>query len=241
MALKTFSSGRFREPIRGVVLDGGGVLFDDTLWERWLPQVLRRLDAAVGYREFRSSWDARYVQQVCSGRRSLEAVLADTLRDLGLAPGQIDEVQAAACAKRREFEESVRLLPGVRCALARLHASGVGLAVLSNSEHSAAVLRGRLARRGLENVFSGVVSSADLRRVLPDPACYHAALKTLGLPGDLCAFVGHRTEELAGARNAGLHTVAFNYAPDAVAEVFLNRFDDLFGLVIGSGCSGAVG
>jgi HAD superfamily hydrolase (TIGR01509 family) len=241
VAVKSFAFGGFREPIRGVILDGGDVLFDDTLWGRWLLQVLRRVGVQASYRDFHAAWDERYVRDVCSGRRSLDAVLADTLRCFGLARGQIDEVRAAACAKRRELEHSVRLLPGVRCALVRLRATGVALAVLCNSEHPSEVLRDRLARCGLENLFSGVVSSLDLGRVLPDPACYHAALRTLGLPGDLCAFVGHKAEELAGAQNAALHTVAFNCAADAVAEVFLDRFDDLFGLVVSSGRSGAAG
>jgi FMN phosphatase YigB (HAD superfamily) len=53
----------------------------------------------------------------------------------------------------------------------------------------------------------------------------------MGLPADRVAFVGHDAEELAGAARVGLATIAFNYDPDARADVFITRFRQLLSLV----------
>ncbi|MFH1266784.1 MAG: hypothetical protein ABIK89_13735, partial [Planctomycetota bacterium] len=56
-------------------------------------------------------------------------------------------------------------------------------------------------------------------------------LEAMDLPAERVAFVGHDADELAGATRAGLATIAFNYDPDAKADVFLARFEELLQLV----------
>jgi FMN phosphatase YigB (HAD superfamily) len=51
------------------------------------------------------------------------------------------------------------------------------------------------------------------------------------LPADRVAFVGHDAEELAGAAALGMPTIAFNYDPDAQADVFIASFQQLLPLV----------
>ncbi len=55
------------------------------------------------------------------------------------------------------------------------------------------------------------------------------------------AFVGHDTVELRGAADVGMQTIALNYSPDAEADVFLSRFDELFELVGAPTADRAVG
>jgi hypothetical protein len=41
------------------------------------------------------------------------------------------------------------------------------------------------------------------------------------------AFVGHDADELGGAAGAGARTIAYNCDPDARADVYLDRFNQL--------------
>jgi FMN phosphatase YigB (HAD superfamily) len=50
------------------------------------------------------------------------------------------------------------------------------------------------------------------------------------LPPEQVAFVGHDSQELAGAAGVGMQTIAFNFDPEAQADVYLVRFDELLQL-----------
>jgi len=217
--------------VSGLLFDMGDVLYDTTIWRRWLLQMLARLGLHTNYRSFFCIWDRDFLDDVHRGRREFSEAFRAFLRSAGLSGGQIDEVEAACRARRSQWEETARLLPGVRATLTRLHAAGYVLGVLSDSEHPAALLREQLQRLGLGGLFTAVVSSIDLGRVKPDPICYSTALRAMGLDADDVAFVGHDTEELAGAARMGIRTIAFNFAPDARADVFLARFEELLDLV----------
>jgi FMN phosphatase YigB (HAD superfamily) len=62
---------------------------------------------------------------------------------------------------------------------------------------------------------------------MPNPAAYRAALHALELPAERMAFVGHKGDELSGAAALGMSTIAFNSDIDALADVYLDRFEDL--------------
>lgn len=217
--------------LSGVLFDMGDVLYDATVWRRWLLQVLGRLGVATHYRPFFRVWDQDFLDDVHRGRREYSEALAAFLRHMGLTPGQCDEVEVAALAQRRVCAREARPFPGVRATLGRLRESGCRLGVVSDSESSACELANFLAQLGLANTFDVIVSSIDLGRTKPDPLCYLTALSDLGLDAREAAFVGHDAEELAGARQVGLRTAAFNPEPNAEAEVCLRRFDELATLV----------
>ena len=129
---------------------------------------------------------------------------------------------------------------GVRETLAQLHSSGVRLGVLCNCEQSGETIRQRLAEFLGESPWVGVTSSRDLGCTMPEAACYRAALLAMQLPAADVAFVGHDARELRGAAVQGLSTIAFNSDPDARADVYLQRFEDLIGLTrFSPGCSAA--
>jgi FMN phosphatase YigB (HAD superfamily) len=66
----------------------------------------------------------------------------------------------------------------------------------------------------------------------PDPAIYLDALRQAHLAPGESAFVGHHTEELDGARRAGMATVAVNYDPGAKADYFAASLVDLLNVPI---------
>ena len=220
--------------IAGIVLDMGDVLFDATLWRRWLLRLLVRMGLNLNYERFYGTWDRDYLDDVHRGRREYGEALEAFLCASGLSRAQIDEVKAASRARRRELETELRPMPGVRTTLRRLRQSGIALAVLSDSEQPAAELARRLKRMGLGDVFHAIVSSVEIEHTKPEPICYQVVLILLRLPATRAVFVGHDAAELAGAAAVGMRTVAFNYEPGATADVYIDRFEELLDVV---GCS----
>ena len=79
-------------------------------------------------------------------------------------------------------------------------------------------------------MLTAIVSSIDLGRTMPDPACYLTAVKAMGLQAGQVAFVGHDTMQLDGAAAVGMPTIAVNHDPDARADLYLGRLDEMLDL-----------
>jgi FMN phosphatase YigB (HAD superfamily) len=217
--------------VDGLLFDACNILYDDTAWRRWLLRVLRRLGMETSHRSFFRVWDRDYLDDVHRGQRPFCEALRAFLLSVGLSPAQIDEVEAA-CHARRHTEASVRPLTGVPGTIRRLRESGMVLAVACNSEDPALILRQRLDRLGLGHLLTTVVSSVDLAQTMPEAGCYEAALAGMKLPAHRVAFVGHDAGQLAGAARLGMPTIAFNCDADALADVYLQRFENLLELVV---------
>jgi len=218
-------------PVRGLLFDTGDVLYDATVWRRWLLQLLRRIGLHTNYRSFYHIWDHDFLADVHRGKRSFCEAFEAFLFSAGVSRSQIVEIEAACKARRNQWEATARPLPGVKTTLARLQAAGVAMGALCDSEYPAAVLRERFERLGLSHFFPVVISSIDLGRIKPEAVCYETALRAMRLDASDVAFVGHDTAELAGAARVGMQTIAFNFDHDAQADVFLARFEELVDLV----------
>src|SRR5687768_3292479 len=55
--------------VRGLLFDMGDVLYDATLWRRWLLQILARMGVHATYRDFYRVWDHDYLRAVHRGER----------------------------------------------------------------------------------------------------------------------------------------------------------------------------
>jgi HAD superfamily hydrolase (TIGR01509 family) len=219
----------------------GDVLYDDTLWRRWFLQLVRRLRVQTNYRAFWHVWDRDYLGDVYRGQRDFCEAFRAFLQAMGLSRAQTDELEVACQARRRQFDLTARPLPGVKTTLQRLHAQGTVLGVLSDSEHCSLVLQDQLIRFGLGGKFAVVLSSIDLGKTKPDPFCYRTALRGMQLLPEEVAFVGRTALELGGAARVGMRTVAFNFEPDASADLFLARFEDLLAVVASRSTLAAAG
>lgn len=213
--------------VEGLIFDMGDVLFDATAWRRRLWQLLAHLGLNAGYRSLFDLWDRDYLDAVHCGRREYAEAFTTFLRDAGLSTSQIDELKTASLVIKRQIESEVRPFPGVARTLARLHAAGLRLAVLSDSESPATAIRERLNHLGIGGYFAEIVSSIDLGHTKPDALGYETTLQRLQLTADRAAFVGHDLDELQGAHRCGMQTIAFNADRNVQADCMLRCFDDL--------------
>ena len=106
------------------------------------------------------------------------------------------------------------------------------LGIVTDTAQPLSVKIKKLERGGIGDLWDSIIPSSEVGVQKPDPRIYQLALQQLGVSSDQAVFVGHKTIELDGARNAGLKTVAFNYDPDAKADYYLTNFSDLINLPI---------
>ncbi len=147
--------------VRGLLFDMGDVLYDATLWRRWLLQILARMGVHAAYREFYRVWDRDYLPAVHCGQRDYHEAFCAFLQSLGLARGVIEEIEAASQARRRELIATLRPLPGVRPTLCQLHAAGFPLGVLSDSESPGAGAAATAGEAGHRLTASAAVLQLD--------------------------------------------------------------------------------
>jgi len=214
-------------PLAALLFEFDNILCDATHWQRWLWQVLSRVGVQRDFENFSRIWQRGYLVDVQRGGRDFAEALRMFLVDWGLPAGQIDELEHASAARRREMIEHLRPLPGVASTLGRLADAGMTLAILANSEWTAQELIERVEHLGLGRQFRVVLSSRDLGSLKPEPASYASALDVLGLPPQAVGFVGCAAEHLQGAADIGLQAMAVNCPAAEAASHRLGHFEEL--------------
>jgi FMN phosphatase YigB (HAD superfamily) len=220
-----------RPPITGLLIDPENVLYDATLWRRWLRQVLVRMGVAATFPDFFVPWDRGFRREVDLGRCEFWEAFGKFLSQAGLTAGQIAEVLAAGKRRKSRFESEVRPLPGVKETLERIAAAGVALYVLTNAARTFDDLAGDFEVLGLPNVFHAGATSLDLGRVMPSSRSYCQALTRFGLAASETLFVAGQSRLLKGAQRCGMQTAGFNEDRVSPGAVSLERFSDLTRLI----------
>jgi phosphoglycolate phosphatase len=125
--------------------------------------------------------------------------------------------------------------PGLAAAMDALDAAGVRLAICTNkAERFAVPLMHQL---GLADRFASIIGGDTVGVGKPDPAPIHAMIERAG--GGRCVFVGDTINDIAGARNAGVPSVAvsFGFLDGPVealdADGVIDHFDELVPLLEG--------
>lgn len=127
---------------------------------------------------------------------------------------------------------NVAFFEGVPETLCALKEHGFMLGIITDTANSISAKLNWFERGGFGHVWDSIISSMDIGTRKPDPKIYEAALKQLGVTADQVVFVGHRASELSGARDVGMHTVAFNHDSDARADIYIEKFSDLLNLPV---------
>jgi putative hydrolase of the HAD superfamily len=133
-------------------------------------------------------------------------------REAGAAPECIPDVVAELDVAFRLDGIWGRQVPGSLDGLRALQATGVALAIVSNSDGT---LEGRLAREGICQVGPGpgvpmsiVIDSAAVGVAKPNPAIFHIALEATGVPPERTLHIGDAVgADVDGAVAAGVRPV----------------------------------
>lgn len=210
-----------------VAIEMANVVYDATLWWRWLAALLARFGVDTGDGRVERRWIEGPLGEVRRGRREFGEALEAFLSTLSLSRGEVDELLTAALSRRRDLEFNVRPFPGAKAAFARLKTSGLRLAILSDSSCTTAELEERIKRLGLGDLFEVVLSSLEIEATKPQQSAYHVLAGRLGASTPELCFVSRCPNDLAGATAAGCRTVGFNTPVEARIERRSERFDEL--------------
>ncbi|MBM4016154.1 MAG: HAD family phosphatase [Planctomycetes bacterium] len=197
---------------RNVVFDVGNVLLS------WDTRALLRehLPAGLDQDHFRreifehSDW-----VDLDRGTLDEEQALLNFRRRTGAPLDLVQRLVHASKAQLTPMPESLAFLE-------ELHRAGVSLYVLSNMSHATwDYLR---PRHDWWNRFHGIVISAQLQLVKPDPAIYRHLLQKWSLDPAETVFFDDRAENIRGARDSGLQAHLFDRCAPARTLVLDGRW-----------------
>jgi HAD superfamily hydrolase (TIGR01509 family) len=138
----------------------------------------------------------------------------------------------ALVAKVGAYSDQIRATPGGREAMAALKQRGFVLGIVTDTIYPIGRKMRWLNQVGVAEFIDVVACSTVVGAHKPDPAIYLDALQQAHLRPYEAAFVGHATDELEGARSAGLVTVAVFYEPGARADYYAESLLDLLNVPI---------
>lgn len=195
--------------VRAITFDAGHTLVElDTgmlaarLAEQGIAIAPAALDAA-----WPSAW-ACHEREVARGARHPWKVVFAALLDLAGCPAaRIDALVEWLWNEQPRRNLFRRPVPGMRELVTDLHAAGVPMAVLSNSEGKLGELLDEL---DWSRYFVAIADSGKLGVAKPDPGIFQWTVERLGVPAASVVHVGDSREaDVAGAVAAGLRAVWF--------------------------------
>lgn len=209
--------------IKGLIFDMGDILFDATIWRKWLYKKLQAFGIAISFNELFMLWDSRLVEAHL-GRRKYNELLLEWLQSLGLTESQIHEIDHENKIQRLEVENTRMLFPGIMGMLEKLKKQGLKLVILSDTENSETKIRTVLEKLKINRYFDAVICSIDIGHVKPEKEAYQEALLRMGLVANEVAFVGHDEDEISGAERMGIGAIEIhpgdqNTKKGAIAEI----------------------
>lgn len=122
---------------------------------------------------------------------------------------------AAVIDKYRTFnvskhDELVKEFPYVRAVMAKLHANGYKLGIVTSKIRKTTAMGLKLC--GLDTYVSTIVTVEDVQKPKPDPEGIRKALKELGSTPEEAMMVGDSHYDIEAAKNAGVTSVGVTWS-----------------------------
>ncbi len=221
---------------RSLLICPSGVLYDDTLWWRWLLQLTARMGLHTHRDAFWQVWRRDYYDAVCQGERTYWDALQHFLLAAGLGRGQIDEVCAAGRPRWRLFDEQLRPFPHVPAALAALRQAGYAINVLAHSPEHGDQLAARYQQMGIGAYVESVVTSRDLGCGSGEATYIGDALTRLNLSAGETILTAHESLRLDSdqAPDIALASIAVEPADGEPSQWHFECLDELAAALLSS-------
>ncbi len=216
--------------IKGIFFDAAGVFYDrKETTSALLHRRLVELGLPIELAPAQAARHATIYELATEGRVSHGSYWDERLRLHGL-----NDPALRACLSKEIIDHTfdVFAYPGGRKAMAGLRSRGFILGLVTDTIYPVEWKMAWLEKVGVAEFFTVVACSTVLGAHKPHPEMYLNAVRQAGLTTAESAFVGHDTGELAGARLAGLATVAVNYDPTARADYFAESLPALLDVPI---------
>jgi putative hydrolase of the HAD superfamily len=220
--------------VRAVFLDLGETLVHlDRPWEdvfranlQSLCSYIAQLGVHLDFDKFSKTFmrifdDASYQADIYKIEIPMQEILSKVLRKSGLQILGVDLPTNAMIEFYRPEVESWQVYPDTIETLTQLSKDGYAMGLISNSKSDWAV-HAIVERRGLEQFFEAIVTSANLKIRKPRPEIFTQGLKALKVKPEDSVFVGDSINaDVGGARHVGMrsiHVVRKPIAPTALTK-----------------------
>lgn len=213
--------------IEGLVLDVGGVIYDDTCWWRWLVQVLSHAGVRIRHDVLWEDWESQYLRFGKCDEQTFWTSLRQCLNRLGLTDSCCDEVQAAATAQRKHWESNLLPLPGVEATLRDLSQLPIPIDAVVGACSTSEQLGRRLRLLSLASYFHQAISAGDRGCSLLDTSFYQQLVQQQGLAADKVALISSKPRHLYAARRCGLIPIAVNCSGNFRTDLCLGHLANL--------------
>jgi FMN phosphatase YigB (HAD superfamily) len=216
--------------IRGILFDAAGVFYrrpDST--GRYVASLLEKMGLPAELLAEDQPRHKALRSQANQGHLSPDKYWDQRLQMHGVAAA---EVRSVLVGKINDYSDQVLPIPGGREALAGLKRRGFLLGIVTDTIYPVERKMRWLNHVGVAEFIDVVACSTVVGAHKPDPAIYLDALRQAQLAPGESAFVGHDTDELDGARRAGMATVAVSYGPGAKADYYVASLVDLLNVPI---------
>jgi FMN phosphatase YigB (HAD superfamily) len=216
--------------IKGILFDAAGVLYDRPQpTKKYVAGLLQEMGLSAELAAKDQARQRALRSQANRGVFGPSEYWDQVLLMLGVdSPAK----RKALVAKIDAYSDQVQAIPGGREALAALKQRDFVLGIVTDTIYPIGRKMRWLNQVGVAEFVDVVACSTVVGAQKPDPAIYFNALQQAHLRPFESAFVGHATDELEGASNAGLTTVAVLYEPDATADYYAESLLDLLNVPI---------
>ena len=199
--------------ISGWIFQLGGVLYDGTVWRRWLLDHLRKFGLHTHYQVFFRHWDLEYVPRIQRGELSFQDAIENVLVRTGMPDTDINQITPVLRNKRKSLRAEERPLAGVADLLNALQAAGHRLAIWGVEPCDQESIYEKVTRLGLEQFFDFIAQADNAGHGHVPDRLLASTLQALKVAHPQIAFVGNTPEYLRLARMVGLQTVSVGVDP----------------------------
>jgi hypothetical protein len=195
--------------IDALMIDVGGVVYDDTSWWRWLVQLMTHAGVRVRHDVLSEDWESEYLRHSERDNEAFWNALRKCLMRWGLTAGCCDEVQAAAIAQQKHWEATLHAFHGVDVTLGDLAQQGIPMIGVADASCSR-----QICCDGSTPCLSRPSSTRRSPRAIPVARCWtHRSTdrrSAQSLAGAAVALISSKPRHLHAAHLAGLTTIAVN-------------------------------
>jgi len=205
-----------------IVVDPKNSLFDATVGQRWVFQLIGAQRDEADFAEFFAPWASDHAPAIWRGERTYWDAMKEYLCRKGLSSGHVDEIWRAAARKFPELEFGGKASPEILQILERVRGYDVQLLGLWETTQTVQPL---LREHAWTNGFDLVITTPQLGCDAGDILAYQRLRGQIG--DSVCVLLSADARCLAAAAKSGWLTLAIGRNVPAAASVSLPAWADL--------------
>jgi len=223
----------FNIMIKALIYDMGDLLYDASGWRKWLYKFLNEeLGIKITYTKLYDVWENLFLCKIHKNLISYKYGFNEFLDYLGLLKVQKEELLKINWDVKKEIEDKAKPFKHVKETLKKLKISGFINCILTDTELNSTQVWTKLNKfLQIGEYIDLVVSSSDINSRKPEKMAYQYCLDKMGLNKENVLFIGHDKDELDGANNFGIKTIAYNNNTDVKATYKIKDFIEILNIV----------